>query len=1076
MTDKNWNGKGLWDKDKINTIISSPYIGAACIFDYCNSTVNMLAVNDKFVKQLGLPGMTTEEAISFPWLDFITPRVKKQQEKSIQQMINEGGELDKEIAFFTKTLGHGKRFIGAHLQLVDIKDGHSLIFCSTRDLTELRLAEEELGETKEKLQAIIDNVNGGISAAVISRNGTARFLFANDQYYKQLGRTREEIEESQIDIFDLVHPEDRKQIRELAYRASMHHKSYSCIYRVIKKDKSIVWMKSNVSMAKLTGVDEPVQISVANDITDQVLAQQMERDAAEAILLHEEEVRLAMAQMGKIIAEYDVSTMTLTIPKDFADEIGIPTVCHNIPYCEFDNHFIRDEFRDEFIRFYESILGGEKSGTMEVMGLRHDETWHWDHYQFVTIFGVNKKPLKAIIAIEDVTEFKVLQERYEKEIQLRHELIHDSNIYYQINLDTGILEEYRTTFSDTPNFYTGALLDEKIQDEILESIIEPDRYRMKKYLFCNALKNAYRQGKPHIHEEYRRRTPQNQILWFRLLGSIMKRPDTDELIAFLYVIDIDYEKKKQLALEAVTKEEIEAAVVVHIADGQAFVAGYKDSVFTNDNDPKFSYNGFIRKYAKKYIVPEEQKAALQFASLQNLLKLLEKESIVEYIYHEPERERRAACKMIRVIYLDELREDIVLSLQDVTKLYANEERQKQLLKDAVNRANEASQAKSEFISKISHDIRTPLNAVLVYSGHDMRKDATEQHLNDYLQKINISAEYLLGIINDVLDMTKIEQKKFTLQYSRYSFREFFDTIQLIIGELSKQNKIDFVITEGNVTKCDIMTDKVRLNQIIINLLSNAVKYTPEGGRIELRIDTYKLSKGIVSKGSGNYSYIRFTISDTGIGMKKEFLTRLFEPFTQENRTEGISRQQGSGLGLTIVKQLVQLMNGTIQVESEVGKGSRFIVQIPFEIANTASDVPVEEIDISGTLEGVHILLCEDNEINAELISLLLEKRGCIVDCALNGKAGVIKYMASPDDYYDIILMDLHMPVMNGYEASKAIRKAGRSDARTIPIIAITAEVFLEENQLIKQTGMNGYLTKPIITDDLYRLIMENITT
>ncbi len=364
----------------------------------------------------------------------------------------------------------------------------------------------------------------------------------------------------------------------------------------------------------------------------------------------------------------------------------------------------------------------------------------------------------------------------------------------------------------------------------------------------------------------------------------------------------------------------------------------------------------------------------------------------------------------------------------------------------------AMRAKDVFFSTISHDMRTPLNAVLGFSALAQKTGLPEAAKDVYIKKIETSASLLLDLINDTLTISRANLGKLQLDLKPIRIKEFVASILEPIQVMAKEKNISITYTNsGYKPKC-IIADQLKVQKIFLNLLNNAVKYTPMNGHIRISVQTTKTVSDLLQ--------VEVCIKDDGIGMRKEFLSHLYEPFVQEKRKgyEG----QGTGLGLAIVKQLIDLLNGTIKVESEWNHGTSFTVGLSFKEGEPASGKSVQDriMDISG-LKGRKILICEDNALNLEIISELLKDQGVLVETAANGRLGADKFFASKAGEYQAILMDIRMPVMDGYAAVKCIRNAEHPDAKHIPIFALTADAFSDDIEKCLQTGMNGCLTKPI---------------
>lgn len=381
--------------------------------------------------------------------------------------------------------------------------------------------------------------------------------------------------------------------------------------------------------------------------------------------------------------------------------------------------------------------------------------------------------------------------------------------------------------------------------------------------------------------------------------------------------------------------------------------------------------------------------------------------------------------------------------------------------------NEKSAMKSDFMNKMSHDIRTPLNAIVGMHELALRSIDNPSTVTDCLNKAKKSSEYLISIINDVLDMSRIESGKMQVSNTAFNMRELLDTVIQLETNPAKEKKLDLQLDCPSSIHTDFLGDSIRIKQCLINLISNSIKFTPEHGTVSLAYEEC---------GSDDSSVVRFTVQDTGIGMSEAYMQRIFIPFEQE-RSSFTSVYTGSGLGLSIVHNLVKLMKGTISVESKLNKGTKFVIELPLEKSDTPAEnygAEISKQELSEILRGKRILLAEDNEINREIIIALLEEAGAVVDAAENGAIAAELFSGSSKGYYSIILMDIQMPVMNGLEAAKAIRNAAHPDSKRIPIIALSANAFEEDIERSIQYGMQAHLTKPIDMDAMNKVLIQYI--
>lgn len=393
------------------------------------------------------------------------------------------------------------------------------------------------------------------------------------------------------------------------------------------------------------------------------------------------------------------------------------------------------------------------------------------------------------------------------------------------------------------------------------------------------------------------------------------------------------------------------------------------------------------------------------------------------------------------------------------KVLEQERQAKQLLEDALQKAEKANQAKSDFLSKMSHDIRTPMNAIIGMTELAQRHIGDEEKIKDYLAKIDKSGAHLLSLINEVLDVSKIESGTVQLVEDEFDLRDLVKDIsgliQISIGQ--KQQKFYITFSEG-LDPC-VIGDEQRLKQVLVNILDNASKYTQNGGEITFHIEEVDMGGAI----SGTY---RFVIQDNGIGMEPEYLKCIFEPFSRATDSR-ISKITGTGLGMTIVKNLVSMMGGDLQIESEYGKGSRFTVTLCLvKRTNQTMTKPKEHLNPNIDFSGLRVLLAEDNEINRQIATEMIELLGAQVEAVENGQDVLEAICTHEPFYYDLVFMDVQMPVLNGYDATQKIRNCGMKRIKELPIIAMTADAFAEDAKQARIAGMNGHLTKPISLEEI----------
>ena len=397
-----------------------------------------------------------------------------------------------------------------------------------------------------------------------------------------------------------------------------------------------------------------------------------------------------------------------------------------------------------------------------------------------------------------------------------------------------------------------------------------------------------------------------------------------------------------------------------------------------------------------------------------------------------------------------------LRMDEIQKLNTELRRNREELHlDAAERANHA---KTTFLNSMSHDIRTPMNAIIGFTALAQSHLDQPEQVEDYLGKIMTSSQHLLSLINDVLDMSRIESGKVKIEEKPLHLPDVLNDLHTITQPSVSAKQQTLSIDAKALRSEDVLADKLRLDQILLNILSNAIKFTPEGGTIRMQV----VQKDTAPAGFADFE---FRIQDTGIGMSQEFLEHIFEAFTREE-TAAVNLIPGTGLGMAITKNLVDMMHGTITVESAVGKGTRFTVALRFALAEKPA-FSAEPVPLHRDLAGKHLLLAEDNALNQEIAVAILQENGFVVDTVSDGSAAVERLRCAGPGQYDVILMDVQMPQMNGYDATRAIRALDDPEKAHIPIIAMTANAFEEDRRAALETGMNAHVAKPI---DILRLL------
>ena len=478
-----------------------------------------------------------------------------------------------------------------------------------------------------------------------------------------------------------------------------------------------------------------------------------------------------------------------------------------------------------------------------------------------------------------------------------------------------------------------------------------------------------------------------------------------------------------------------------------------------------SYSEWIRYAYDHVIVKETSPDYLEIFDAQNLMQRLQKEE--SFVYRHRTYPNGAGMEYFEAtvvrLYIDENSFKVIVGYRPIDNILKEEMDHQRQLEKALQAAEIANRTKTEFLRRMSHDIRTPLNGIIGLLEIDETHFDNRELVHANHEKMRISANHLLSLINDVLQMSKLEDGTMKLAHEPISLVEMTKDIVTIVIDRAVDSGIQWKYERGKTTipYPYIYTSPVHLRQIFLNIYGNCIKYNRPGGSITTVVDAFGSENGICR--------YRWIISDTGVGMSQEFLKHIFEPFSQE-RMDARSIYQGTGLGMSIVKNLIDLMGGSITITSQEGVGSTFTIILPFEIAPEPVKKTVKISDSKSDIQDLHLMLAEDNELNAEIAETLLTDAGAKVSVVTDGQQAVELFKGNEPGTFDAILMDVMMPVMDGITATRMIRSSEHPDAKKIPIISMTANAFKEDEQECLEAGMNAHLAKPLEMEKVIKTI------
>lgn len=911
--------------------------------------------------------------------------------------------------------------------------------------------ETELRTNSIQLQQMLDYVPSGVGMFEIS-NGSAKQIYLNDGYYRLVFDTRENRNRSNNGNFiNSIYPDDRDSIAKAIKKLENGYDSVDLNFRSITGSGGNIWLRLIASITERSENKAIIYCSFSS-IADVVNTRQ-------ALEQNKIMLEAAVNSANMIVWEYDIKGKYIVQTSDSMKSCGLGRITPNIPESLIESGYIMPDSVNRYRKLFSDFcLNGELvSGDFHI---NNGKDTIWERIILTPFYDSEGTLTKAIGTSLVITEQKEREYAYEEQMRLKRVLTTNVLAIALCNLTQNSVAEAESSSPYLMKIMKSGTVDDFISiiNENTVSVLETEimtSVPSRKYMI-----EAYRKGENHISIRHYLNDIENCL---ESSFDLVTNPYTGDTEAIVILNDINDEVYSEQIVKKLIQADYDSIFTIDAQTGKpkSFAQSQIDSVIDEQKKVGNFVKG-VESYLRKNCINTDIERVINETSLSYVRKALESEPVHITMYtlniNGKNVHKRAAYS-----YIGKEKKTILCAVQDLTVTYEQEEKQKRQLENALQTAMKANQAKTEFLSRMSHDIRTPMNAIIGMT--ELAKDEKNySNTMEYLQNIDDASHFLLGLINDILDVSKMESGEIELHPEAVSLDEFKRSIDNVIRPLMDAKHIDFVFQMGCGATC-ILIDKLRFNQIFFNLLTNAAKFTHEGGRVEF------LAEKIPNKGDKHGS--RFIIRDNGIGMSKEFIPHIYEAFSQEKTGENFNLQ-GTGLGLPIVKSLVDAMGGSIQVKSEQGKGTEFIVDMYLTITEKKEDNEIVENSKTDFLSGSHIMLVEDNELNIIVAKRLIEKKNCIVETAVNGKKAVELFEKSAVGYFDAILMDVRMPIMNGIDATRAIRSLDKKDALTVSIIAMTADAFNEDKLNTIESGMNAHLSKPIVPDLLYAALEKYI--
>ena len=936
------------------------------------------------------------------------------------------------------------------------------------DITDKITSSRKTEQLEQFYQTLVQNLPGGI--AVIRFDMAKKQMlpeYISEGFAAMTGMSTDEAYALyKNDATAGVHPDDLDYIiGRLNQHLKKHLDTCESIYRLRKKDGSYIWIKNNSSLI-LSPNEIPLIYAVYSDITKEIEAQNKLRQKYNDLLLRQKNYPLSNEILSgycditanRILRIYDKTGIDPLQKFGFERQNFFKGLATLIESPEERQHFLNTFLNAPLL---EKFAQGINSQELECfIRMPHDNSGHYLKCVINMIESPDNGHTIGVLSVLDLTQFKINDQISMHLAHAHYDFIatcdfnSDSYQLFFTNSKANLMPPEQGSYSKNIVAFLQTFTVPKDREFCMEMFdpanMQRRLYHENSYSFHYSLKDE--QG--HIYTK-------NMIVFLidqRLNKVGMARAD---------ITDYVREQRALLNTLAYTFEQLSIINLVT----KEFTMYTRKSVLQNLSPYKCAdFNRALHKLSLPYTkLAADETAAEKFSLPVILSRLAEKPQGYEFTLPYLANDGSEKNKQINVLWGDEGHHTICLVRCDVTDIISAEKNSRSVLQNALDLAQEANRAKTDFLSAMSHDIRTPMNAIIGMTDLALDDLDNRQHLSEYLDIIKSSSSHLLTLINDILDMSRIEKGKLKLARTSFNLSVEIDRFCSRYQLLMDKNSLNF-LHNTELLHCNCIGDTAQLQRIWDNLVSNACKFTPPGGTVtfsacELPSDNERLG------------WYKFTISDTGIGIDSESLQHLFDPFF---RSSDVIRKhiEGSGLGLAIVKNIVDYKGGTISVTSRQGEGTTFTVTLPLHF-DTAAEHPVEkpthtfgsaDFDFSGK----SLLLAEDHPINQKVAELILEKTGAAVTIVENGLQCTELFTGSAKGSFDAILMDIQMPIMNGYEAAQAIRSSTHPQSATIPIIAMTANAFAEDIKNALSAGMNAHIAKPIDPQKLYETLAAYI--
>ena len=785
-------------------------------------------------------------------------------------LTNQGYDLKYRISASTEVKDGTTKIFG--LQLSIIRDDHNDNMFQT-------MAQDDFQNLKSDL--INKTLPGGMLGGYYKKGYP--FYFINKRMLDYLGYQDEQefIKETKGLNSNCIHPSDRLIVSKKIDEAVKNNVEYNIDYRIQKKDGNYIWVH-NVGQLVEIETNQKIIVSVCYDITSQVrLKEELENN--------KEIMHAASDFANMFVFTYDITKDEVYPNKSLQEGFGFGPIVKDFPESVLTYDYVLDEYNQTYLDAFKQIKAGKNQVEFEIQTKYPDMSTHWMRFK---VNRLSSSSSLAVITAQPIDEEKALEIMINSERKKLRQ--NDTNYiaYIVINVTTGMIVEHESYAGEITSIHPMMPLDISISKDAINIPYESEYQEFVKFHNIEYMQECLNNGITSLSIDYRRKTPDGKIMWTRDVGNLLYDPSNGDLMMYEYCYDINDQKMLEEAINGIICNTSERLGSLNLVNGQITLFLKKPNQ-QNISIEIGDYRDLSIEYCKERVLEEDQEMFMENVSIDTIIKVLHKSPTYEFTCRVKDNGQIRYKRNLIMMY-DKESQSVLINRIDITNTIKEQTLQSQKLKEALVAAKAADKAKMDFLSRMSHDIRTPMNAILGITALTLDDCDKPRIVKENMNKIKNSGDYLLGLINDILDMSKIESGTMILHKEPYAYSDFLENIKVMFEPLCKQKGINFEFEEV-VVKTVVETDKVRLNQIFFNIFSNAIKFTDVGGTVSYHTENIKFENHHISA-----DYI---ISDTGIGISEDFIGKMFDPFSQEDNSVA-SDLQGTGLGLSITKKLV----------------------------------------------------------------------------------------------------------------------------------------------------------------------------